>query len=307
MKKYASALASVILITASGSSFAADLANKKAPPPVLATPTWKGFYVGLNAGGIWSNSGSTNMATQPVAQTLISTPSAQNYYSSLNGSLDIGSTAGFLGGGQLGYNWQPGLLNNNLVFGFETDIQGVVSTGKTAGTFNRALPVATNGTLLNSINANGNMDFFGTVRGRLGYLATPTLLVYGTGGLSYGSVSYSVNLAQYGLNASGTIDQLGVGSTYYSNVQVGWTAGGGLEWMFMPNWSAKVEYLYYDLGSVTMNLTSYASRLATGSVASTNGTVWTASQINGNISGNLARAGVNYHMNLSPSAIVAKY
>jgi outer membrane immunogenic protein len=307
MKNYATSFAVAALITVSGSALAADLATKKAPPAPLPTPMWKGFYVGLNAGGIWSNSGSASVATSPVFEGLATNSANQAYYSSLNGSLNIASTSGFIGGGQLGYNWQPGYLNNNLIFGFESDIQGVVSTGRTTRTVNTIAPLGTGGRVLNSLNGNGNMDFFGTVRGRLGYLAMPNLLVYGTGGLAYGSVNYSVNFAQYGLNAAGINDQLALGSASYSNVQVGWTAGGGVEWMFMPNWSAKVEYLYYDLGNANFNVNTGAGRLAANSVAPANGAAWTSSEINGRITGNLARAGVNYHMNLSPSAIVAKY
>lgn len=307
MKKHLPSLAISLLLATSGSALAADLATKKAPPAPLPTPMWKGFYVGLNAGGIWSNSSSANVATNPVFNTLARDENNSAYYSSLNGSLNINSTSGFIGGGQLGYNWQPGYLNNNLIFGFESDIQGVVSTGKTTRTLSTIAPLGTGGTVLNSMNGNGNMDFFGTVRGRLGYLAMPNLMLYGTGGLAYGSVNYSVNLAQYGLNAAGTVDQLALGSASYSNVQVGWTAGGGVEWMFMPNWSAKVEYLYYDLGNADFNVNTGAGRLAANSVAPASGAAWTSSAINGRITGNIARAGVNYHMNLSPSAIVAKY
>jgi outer membrane immunogenic protein len=93
------------------------------------------------------------------------------------------------------------------------------------------------------------MNFLGTVRGRLGYLAMPNLLVYGTGGLAYGNVTYSVDLAQYGYSSAGATTQAAFANANNSAVQVGWTAGGGAEWMFMQNWSAKVEYLYYDLGS----------------------------------------------------------
>ena len=310
MKKHLPSFAAALLLATSGSALAADLATKKAPPAPLPTPMWKGFYVGLNAGGIWSNSGSSNVTTYPVLGDLASNPANTSYYSSLNGSLNIGSTNGFIGGGQLGYNWQPGYLNNNLVFGFEADIQGVISTGRTTRTFSNIAPVGNGGRVLNSMNANGNMDFFGTVRGRLGYLVMPNLLVYGTGGLAYGNVSYSVNLAQYGLNSTGVLNQLAVGSNYYSNVQVGWTAGGGAEWMFMPNWSAKVEYLYYDLGGNSLQVTTTGGRVGTGAgspISAAGAGQYTNSTISGHPTGNLVRAGVNYHMNLSPSAIVAKY
>jgi outer membrane immunogenic protein len=308
MKKHLPSLAAALLLVTSGSALAADLATKKAPPAPLPTPMWKGFYVGLNAGGIWSNAGSANLTSYPVFSTLASNPSNTPYYASLSGPLNIGSTAGFIGGGQLGYNWQPGYLNNNLVFGFEADIQGLVSTGKTARTFNNTFPLSNGGQLLNNISANGNMDFFGTVRGRLGYLAMPNLLVYGTGGVAYGNISYSVDIAQYGLGTTGTVNQLATGNGYYSNVQVGWTAGGGAEWMFMPNWSAKVEYLYYDLGGADFAVNTLATGLGANAVVPTRtSTYYTNTNITNRVTGNIARAGVNYHLSLSPSAIVAKY
>ena len=67
------------------------------------------------------------------------------------------------------------------------------------------------------------------MRGRVGYLITPTLLIYGTGGFAYGQVS------AFGFNTTPT----------------GWTAGGGVEWMFAPHWSAKAEYLYVDLSNMS--------------------------------------------------------
>jgi outer membrane immunogenic protein len=314
MKKALSPLVVAALLAAGGSAFAADLATTKAPPAPLPPPAmWKGFYIGLNAGGLWSNSGSAQISTYPIATQLTNPANPQNaiFATSLNGPLNIGSTNGFIGGGQVGYNWQPGLMNNNLIFGFEADIQGVIVTGSKSRVVNNIWPVAapTGGSLWNNLDANGNMNFFGTVRGRVGYLVNPTLLVYGTGGLAYGGVSASVNLTQYAFNAAGAANQLATGNVNGSNVQVGWTGGGGVEWMFMQNWSAKVEYLYYDLGSSNLDLNTYANTLRAGSLVSAPGAAWTASTINGRTTGNLVRAGVNYHINLNPSAspVVAKY
>lgn len=302
-------LAAVILLPNLAS--AADLATIKGPPPAPPAPMWKGFYVGLNAGGIWSNGGSAEVSTYPIASSLTGSNTNANsvFWTSLNGPINIGSTNGFIGGGQLGYNWQPGYLNNNLVAGFEADIQGVVATGNTTRAVNNIWPISTGGTVWNSLNANGNMNFFGTVRGRIGYLAMPNLLLFGTGGLAYGNVSYSVNLAQYGFNSGGVANQVAFANANNANVQVGWTAGGGAEWMFMPNWSAKVEYLYYDLGSTDLILNSYAGRLGsgTGAVVSSSTGAWTASSINPRVTGNLVRAGVNYHFNSAPAPVAAKY
>ena len=125
------------------------------------------------------------------------------------------------------------------------------------------------------------MDWFGTVRGRLGVtLFSPQFLIYGTGGFAYADVQNNGGL--YGTNRN-------------SATQTGWTAGGGAEWMFMPNWSAKVEYLYTDVSGGNSN--TWGGNWGTGINNVNNHTRW-----------NTVRAGVNYHFNWGGAApVVAKY
>ncbi|WP_246721966.1 outer membrane protein [Methylosinus sp. H3A] len=118
-------------------------------------------------------------------------------------------TGGVIGGGQIGYNYQ---FLPTFVVGLETDIQGS-SVGGDAGSPPFGSPPG-------GVGSRG-VDWFGTVRGRVGTtVINPALLVYGTGGFAYGGSS---------------------------GAQTGWTSGGGVEWAFASNWSAKVEYLYVDL------------------------------------------------------------
>jgi hypothetical protein len=102
-----------------------------------------------------------------------------------------------------------------------------------------------------SITDTSKLDWFGTVRGRLGYLATPNWLVYGTGGLAYGNVNESGS-AQPGNPFVGINNAPLVWNQ--STTKVGWTAGVGVENALSTNWSWKVEYLYMDLGDVTSNV-----------------------------------------------------
>jgi len=89
----------------------------------------------------------------------------------------------------------------------------------------------------------------------------------------------------------------------FSNTRVGWTAGGGIEWLFAPNWSVKAEYLYYDLGSVTYGLSPLQNFNSAGTLF-TSGSPFSRTRFTGNI----VRAGLNYHFNLwGPGPIVAKY
>jgi outer membrane immunogenic protein len=92
-----------------------------------------------------------------------------------------------------------------------------------------------------------------------------------------------------------------------SETRVGWTAGGGAEWMFLPNWSAKVEYLYYDLDRVTYSAgIPTAIARAPGILAGT--PIFTlASQASARFNGNIVRTGINYHFNWAPAPVVAKY
>jgi outer membrane immunogenic protein len=229
----------LILITATvASSFAADLPTRKSPPPPpLSAPyNWTGFYAGLNVGGGWLQDSGSSYCVDPAgvrngATCQVLPPGATGR---VNGS-------GVLGGAQAGYNWQFG----QTVFGFEADFQGSGIRGSTsvsgpfgfAGGGGLALPAGT-------YTASESLDWFGTVRGRVGYLVTDRALLYATGGLAYGQVS-----------ASTVFTAPNVGTTYSgrrSSTEVGWTIGGGVEYAITQSISAKLEGLYYNLGKETV-------------------------------------------------------
>src|ERR1700727_2738060 len=163
---------------------AADLPTRKeAPAPVFVPPpfTWTGFYIGLNAGGIWP-SGSRNAS-------IFDPDSAFDggfLTSSFPGGLGSQS-AGFIGGGQAGYNWQTGAF----VLGVETDFDGTTlsKSFNNVGTPFIDPFVARN--LRNdffTVNGKNSLTWLGTTRGRVGYVVTPDnrLMIYGTGGAAYG-------------------------------------------------------------------------------------------------------------------------
>jgi outer membrane immunogenic protein len=123
------------------------------------------------------------------------------------------------------------------------------------------------------------MDFFGTVRGRIGVAATGPLLLYATGGLAYGDVkeSSSVN------TTPGCPGFCGSAST--SNIRAGWTVGAGGEWQFSPALSGKIEYLYYDLGTINQNYVDFRGLFPGTSVSTSTKTT-----------GNIVRVGLNWHL-----------
>jgi outer membrane immunogenic protein len=168
---------------------------------------------------------------------------------------------------------------------------------------------------------SSSVNWLGTVRGRLGYLLTPNLLTYGTGGLTYGGVKAGVSDNVY-TSYIGLADprypfegsQTYFGNSATSQTLVGWNVGGGFEWMFMPNWSLKGEAIYWNLGNVNLNTTSIAGAggsfyyyipdqqrgLLPNQVSSSTTSI--------NYQGVIARAGVNYHFNFANVApVVAKF
>lgn len=214
---------------------AADLVKAPAyrAPTMAPIYNWTGPYVGLNLGGSWGNQ--DNSLVSAGGANLLSNSDHLN---------------GVIGGGQIGYNWQV----NQWVLGLEADFQG---SGQNAdGSFLTAapggltqIPIGTpialvfgtqismpaTGSFPTSIAYSDKLDWFGTVRGRLGY-AFERWLPYVTGGWAYGNGEINGTATVGGVATSFS------GSQDYS----GWTVGGGLEWAFANNWSAKAEYLYID-------------------------------------------------------------
>jgi outer membrane immunogenic protein len=141
------------------------------------------------------------------------------------------------------------------------------------------------------LSVTKSIDFLGTVRGRLGYLVKPRLLVFGTGGFAFGHVNSSTNISQHLVGPFGGV-QKDFGADYsVSKMLGGWIVGGGFEWMFAPNWTAKIEYLYYDLGVTSSG--QIADPFTIPSPPTTYyfvNDVQTTTRFNGNI----VRVGLNY-------------
>jgi outer membrane immunogenic protein len=294
-------LASAGAIAFSGAAFAAEPAPPPPPPP---PPVWTDFYIGLNAGGTWTSSNTIDVVTVPIAAVppainVFPVPTSRAAALAATGTLAV-SNSGFIGGGQLGYNYQFG---PSFVAGIEADIQGIAGSRESSSLFRAVDALSALGfpgnfaTALTTVNRR--VDYLGTVRGRLGWLITPTLLIYGDGGLAYGGISSTASIIgqNVGVNLGlccGNPPFASFGSL--SETRVGWTAGGGAEWMFLPNWSAKVEYLYYDLGRVIYSAGfPTATARAPGAVPAGTPIFTLASQASARFNGNIVRAGINYH------------
>ncbi len=147
-------------------------------------------------------------------------------------------------GGYTGYNWQYCAF---LLFGIETDFN-FLNSSPTARDI-EVFPVGTDVTTLES-----NMDWFGTLRGRVGYVVNDFLLLYGTGGLAYGKVDHKFNEGCVSCQAGVVFGPIGIS---HSATKVGWTAGGGAEYIAIPHWLVRAEALYVDLGSSTYDDTLF--------------------------------------------------
>ena len=264
-------------------TLAADLPRKAPPPaPLPPPPTWTGFYVGLNAGGHWSSNNDVDIVSTGTFNPVGFNPAIMNQ-AAQGATLNLpgNNNAGFIGGGQIGYNWQL----TGWLLGIEADFQGVSNnnnfdTVQTQVIANNGFPIVT------TVDGSRQIDWFGTVRGRLGWLATPTLLLYGTGGLAYGHIKSNISITQTH-ELSDTFGQTFVDN---SKTRAGWTAGAGFEWMFFPRWSAKVEYLYYDLGDHSVTGPQLSAAFTNGFVR-----YGITPTIDTSFKGNIVRAGVNYH------------
>ena len=313
MKKNLLSATALALAISAGTAFAADLPSHKAPPYIPPPPlmTWTGFYVGVNAGGTFGGSNSIWTSVAPFALGGGASVGAAGLIPHAAASALAGSSiasrgvSGFIGGGQIGYNWQFG---GRYVVGVEADIQGVVGGRGTANGIGVApvIPGAPPHFYLSFNQASKSLDYLGTVRGRAGFLFTPNLLVYATGGLAYGGVNVRNSIFQahfVGGAPLATLPNFGTSSAF-SNTRAGWTVGGGGEWMFAPKWSAKVEYLYYNLGSVATN-----SLLVQPDLADPTGLLFaSAVQTRTRFDGHIVRAGINYHFwSAPPPAVYAKY
>jgi outer membrane immunogenic protein len=205
---------------------AADIPRRPPPPPVVAPPVvynWSGFYIGGHLGGKWADHDGDISFDQFVGFTPLGLAAFGN------GGND--SETAFVGGGQIGFNWQAG----SWVFGIEGDFSAtsaertVVCCGP--------LVLATGLPFVPGDTLSVKNDWQASVRGRLGY-AWDRFMVYGTAGVAFANLEATVALVP--------VPALGLPGLFASasDTLTGWTAGGGIEFGLWDNWSLGVEYRF---------------------------------------------------------------
>jgi outer membrane immunogenic protein len=197
-------LSSVMLASAATVSDAADSPRApvyRVPPPLPPYYLWSGFYVGAHVGSGWFDS---------------------------NG---VTGTSGFIGGGQVGYNFQM----NNWVFGLEADLSGTTIGGSVGGPF---------------VGASWGVDWASTLTTKVGY-AFDRWLVYGKVGAGW-------------IHSSASVSVLFLGNASFEGTTSAAVFGVGTEYALGSNWSAKVEYNVFDLGNDSVIGTSTFQTLKAG-------------------------------------------
>ncbi|MDF1758357.1 MAG: outer membrane beta-barrel protein [Legionellaceae bacterium] len=254
-------------------------------------PNWQGFYLGGNAGYLWSqNSGVAITTTQNYVNPdylLGSTSLANALAQVVTNNFPI-SSDGFIGGGQIGYNYT---YLEKIVIGFDTDIDALTYSKNRLISEKSAGLVGFNEAYIGSAIIKQNIDFLGTARARIGYLYKPSILLFGVGGFAYGGATidtYWTASESLGSEIYPTITT----KNNKNRVLSGWTAGAGIEWLFQPSWSAKFEYTYYAL-----NKFNVPTSLIQVSESQTPAATWASITANTALSvltGSF-RLGINYH------------
>lgn len=210
-------------------------------PAAAQTAYWNGAYAGIHVGGI-SVDGASFAGKNSYWSPFLSNGFAASTAAAQAATMDFGGRTLSMAGVQVGYNWR---MSPDLVLGVEADISDMGRGGhaQTKTVRNGAAADSTTDTTW----AQTGFDYFGTLRGRLGYVVTQPLLVYVTGGLAFANtnkaiVEQKVNSINLPNAATGAFDE---------NFKTGYAIGGGAEYAFTRTVSLKVEGLYYDLGTQT--------------------------------------------------------
>jgi outer membrane immunogenic protein len=253
--------------------------------------SWSGFHVGANVGGAWDGAPAADFLGLPIS------PLADFGVGAIVTHSLGGNGAGAIGGGQIGYDYQWPF---GLVTGVEADFQALSfsdSAWRSAAVLTNA--VAFTG-VAGSVMGTKRVDSLGTVRLRFGYQATPSVLIYATGGYVYGKVGFSAS----GAAMAFPLGFAAVSAANYAGARGGFAAGGGLEYAITPNLIGRFEYLRYDLGT-TSRLTSF---LTSDALLQWPGV---AQRVEASLSGNVVRAGLNYRFTPELPApvlpVIAKY
>jgi outer membrane immunogenic protein len=269
MRKLLLAGTALAVVMAAGSASAADMPVKyrPLPPPVFS---WTGWYVGVHVGGAW---GTKEWQDPTVAQT--SFDGVATFFSFPDTTINNYGVNGFLGGVQIGYNYQTGVW----VWGVEAQASWAGIRGADACPF-----FGGKATCKTKVDALGSfaVRFGGTI---------DRALLYVKGGLAWASETHKVS------NPGNSIDGFGAFSSEQKHLRWGGMLGAGVEFAFTNNISGKLEYNYMDFGTHTYSFVVAPVGADFSAVVDTN--------IRQNI--HLVKVGLNYRFDLGKYPVSARY
>jgi outer membrane immunogenic protein len=254
-------VSSIVLAT---TALAADLPSRAAPPIYAPPPpvfNWSGFYIGINGG----YGGDRFRLPFSIGAT--------------TGNASI-TSGGFVGGGQVGFNYQ--WPTTNFLIGFEADIDATSIRGAIG--VNATSPFG----FTSSASIGSRITYIGTARGRIGW-AWDRFFVFGTGGFAYGGTRPFVNFSTS--TPAGIVTGVNISQNFS---RTGFAAGGGFEYALTPNWTFRTEYLFVSLGTSQVRNAFFGT---------------TPLAFNPRTTANIVRAALNYKFDwyVPPAPVVAKY
>ncbi len=219
MKIFQALVGALFLLFGASAAYAGGGLTDYTPPPMPTASSCGGPFSGFYAGGLLGMGG-------------------------LNSKMNVDSFGfedndrGFTIGGVAGYNWQC----NGRLLGIESDIS-YFNASTTTG-----ITCPTCGETPATVEFGSEINWYGTLRARVGLVGDENFLVFATGGLAYGGLDHSINSSSFnGVTFSGS----------QSDAAIGWTAGGGIEYLLSDNWAFRADAMYVDFGSTeeTFNAT----------------------------------------------------
>jgi outer membrane immunogenic protein len=258
MKRLLKYLASAAMLLSPLAAHSADLAVKAPPPPPVPVFSWTGFYIGANIGGAWANNNWRDT----------------RFLTNFNNN---GNNGVFIGGGQIGGNYQIG----SFVIGGEWDFDWAGNNNNN----NNGIVIPAVGTFV----VTNNNRWITTVAARFGYAIDHWLLYGKVGGGWVGNSNLTVTNVTTGLSLT-----CGTFLTNCGNNTGGWLVGAGAEYAFTNNWTVKFEYDYLGLGNRTFVVPATAPFLAGDTFTSNNRNV------------QMVKVGVNYLFNWG-APVAARY
>ena len=281
------ALAAAAIIALPLSAHAADARLPLKAPPAAPADSWYGFYFGANAGiGIARNRTNDTGTFEVPSIPVVAVPFNESLYH---------SPFGAIAGGQFGFNMR---IQPRILIGIETDFQWsgqkdstcVFGCGTSStGFFNLGGPGDQT-----QVHISQKLNWFGTVRARVGYLHNDTLW-YATGGGAYGRIGENISYDTSFIPGPPNPYPPGPQQGSFNRTRLGWTAGAGVESHLWGNWSVKAEYLYVDLGRIDDTFVISAPLFAIPALPSTF-SIATSSRFTDHI----VRVGVNYRFGVLP-------